>query len=304
MSIEGSNVERQEVSESEVDFNEGDFRRLLDTVPRELAQSWEDEFDGNDVFPGLEEKEHPEFFARFQEFLNKRKLAFVTSFEIESDVDKGIVEEIMSTQEVISNTFGDTQYFIGDGMAADVYILPTAPHLCVKYLKVKDDKKLRKEVEFLRKLRLFVSEGVRTPVPYFVQNHPGEGSLYGMEKINGKSLSQILDHPQLNADLIDLVKKMDREEVEKRLRTYVDDLHTKFNIVHNDIALRNLMLDEEGNFFVIDFGKSEFEEFGDDYEIALNSDNAKIKLVVGNFFKEIDKISLSDIVTEDFVKEN
>lgn len=199
--------------------NEVIFLRKLETLPDELAKKWENEYGD------LEDPEDPDFFMRFNSFLEKRKQALMKSLEIEPGIDDEILEEIVTVQEVIQNTFGNTNYFLNNGSTAEVYELPIAPHLYVKYInnqeKYNDHNHLRVEYDFLRELDNFEVQGIRTPSPYFIQIHPSEGHLYGMERVLGKSLSQILEKPTDNLGLIKLVKKMDRDNVKARLIEYI-----------------------------------------------------------------------------------
>jgi tRNA A-37 threonylcarbamoyl transferase component Bud32 len=272
------------------------FAQLIH-LPDEIAKVWQEKYDEIT----LEEEET--FFKLFNSFLKDRSKALGGVLEIEPDLDPVIIEEILDTDRVIKNTFGDPNYFEGNGRVAEVYRIPTAPHLCVKYVKdqaaYNEGNHLRKEEGFLCDLRAHKVEGVRTPIPYFLRIHPSEGHSYGMERINGKSLSQMLERQAENVDLIRIAKGMDKKETLERLTKYIKSLHQTFKITHGDLFLRNLMLDKAGNFFVIDFGKSEVEEIGQDHEMRRNSDMALLRSEITKFFSSIDKIDLTDIIEAD-----
>lgn len=270
------------------------FYRNLQTLPNDLYQEWLNKYED------LQDPENSDFFDNFDSFIKKRKSALMGSLEVEPNVDSVILKEIISVQEVIQNTFGDSNYFLNNGSTAEVYELPIAPHLCVKYINnqenYNDHNHLRTEFNFLRELSEFQVDGIRTPVPYFIQIHPSLGHSYGMERILGKSLSQLLEKPYENIDLIRLIKGMDREDVKRRLIEYVKRMHKDFKISHNDLELRNMMVDENGNFFIIDFGKAKIEEIGEDHDVFQNSDLTKIEQKCADFFKKIDNINIDDIV--------
>ncbi len=266
---------------------ERQFFQNLKQLPSELAQKWEDEF--YDL-----ESVTPEFFDKFEAFLTSRTSALSNVIEIEPGLNEEIVEEIHEAERVIRQTFGDMHYFLGNGRVAEVYELPLAPHLCVKYVKdgeaYSEGNHLRTEFEYLEQLREFSAAGVRTPLPYFVRIHPSEGHSYGMEKIVGKSLSQILEKPQECVDLIALLKQVDRTQVKKQLIEYMQAVHTLFKITHGDLFKRNIMVDNSGNFFVIDFGKAKTEQVGEDHESRRSTDIATLTSEIGKFFQELDKI--------------
>lgn len=137
----------------------------LTHLPDEMAQVWREKYDE------LQIEEEESFFENFNAFLRERSMALGGILEIESDLDPIIIEEIIDTDRVIKNTYGDPSYFEGNGRVAEVYRIPTAPHLCVKYVKdqkaYNEGNHLRKEEGFLSNLRAHVVEGIRTPIPYF-----------------------------------------------------------------------------------------------------------------------------------------
>jgi len=282
-------MERIPNSPNVIDLLERDFQQKLKQLPPELAKRWQDDFED---LPEVT----PEFFNKFAQFYTDRKNAFDGVIEIREETSPEILEEIRTVQGMIRNTFGDPHHFLGNGYTAEVYELPVAPHLCVKYIKdqaaYNENNHIRKEFEFLVTVREYREGGIRTPLPYFVRIHPSEGHSYGMERIDGKSLAQILERPAENKELIELSKKMDPKDIERRLLTYVEGMHTRFNISHGDIFLRNIMLDKEGNFYIIDFGKAEIEELGEDHEMRRKKDIATTTSEIKKFFEVIDKIDI------------
>jgi len=267
-----------------------DFHRKIEQLPKELAQIWLSRYED------LEDDEDA-FFDDFDKFLHNRKLALSNTLEIHDDANKSIREEILAMHESIKNAFGDSNYFLGNGRTAEVYTLPIAPHLCVKYIKDQDayneNNHMRIEYDFLNQLHAFETNDVRTPHPYFIRIHPSEGHSYGMERISGENLSRILERPTDNLELIKMLKGVDRDTVEKNLIAYIRALHDNFGITHNDLFQRNIMVDTDGRFYIVDFGKAKQQEIGDDHEQFRNSDIALITSEIRHFFQSIDKIDIS-----------
>ncbi len=52
------------------------------------------------------------------------------------------------------------------------------------------------------------------------------------------------------------------------------------------------MVDENANFYIIDFGKARTEEVGEDHEMKFKSDLATIRSEIRGFFMAIDNIDL------------
>lgn len=273
------------------EVKEKTFYRQLAQLPEELSRVWLSKYEDLDS-----EEAADTLFSQFSIFLNKRTHALSDTLEIHSDIDETIREEIMAVHESIKNTFGDTNYFLGNGRTAEVYSLPIAPHLCVKYIydqeAYNENNHMRVEYAFLDQLHAHTTERVRTPHPYFIRIHPSEGHSYGMERIDGENLSRILERPHENVELIQLLKNLDRDIIEKDLLEYIKTLHENFHVTHNDLFQRNIMVDKNGQFYIIDFGKAKQQEIGEDHEQYRKSDLALITSEVRKFFQEIDKIDI------------
>jgi tRNA A-37 threonylcarbamoyl transferase component Bud32 len=270
-----------------LEARERDFFKKLKGLPDELAERWENEFyDLTDVSQG--------FFDRFDAFIESRSGALAGSTEIVPGLNEDIVAEIRNLEKEVKHTFGDPNYFLGNGAVAQVYEMPISPHVCVKYVydnaKYSEGNHIRTEYEYLRQLENHKVAGIRSPKPLFVRIHPSEGHSYGMEKINGKSLSAILVRRSENSDLIEMMRSVDREAVKSSLIEYMKSLHQEYKITHGDLFMRNIMVDYDGNFYVIDFGKAATEQVGEDHEARRGRDIATLTSEIGKFFEELDKI--------------
>lgn len=276
-------------TEVSIMVREREFYRQLGNLPVELAEQWSVMYE--DLPEGTKD-----FFDCFNTFLKARNQALSGSLEVGEDLSEELMEEINQVQTVIRETFSDPQYFLGNGYTAEVYQLPVAPHLCVKYIHdqvaYNQSNHMRVEHDYLAELRNFSIAGVRTPVPYFVRIHPSEGHSYGMERIMGKNLSQILERPSDNIELIRLIKSLDRKKVQRSIISYIQALHDDFKITHGDLFRRNIMVDVQGSFYVIDFGKAKREEVGEDHEARRKLDIATLVSELGLFFKSIDNLDI------------
>ena len=148
------------------------------------------------------------------------------------------------------------------------------------------------EFGFLRSVSNLEYGRIRSPKPYFLRIHPTEGHSYGMEKVEGKSLSQILEKPEDAAELVSLAQQFDRTAISEELTKFVNLMHER-GITHNDIRLRNLMFDHAGNWFVIDYGKARRDEKQEVHEMHRESDLAALRSELHTFFTEIDKLHIT-----------
>lgn len=275
-------------------IEEDNFERALASLPKEIADRWQKDWE--EEFDNLGEISD-DFYHRFYRLLTLREQALDRTLELDEGISEEVRLEIEGVKRVVRETFGDPNHFLGNGYTAEVYALPIAPHLCVKYIHdqqaYNENNHIRVEHDYLAELRDFKVAGVRTPLPYFVRIHPSEGHSYGMERIQGKSLAQILERPADNLELVALMKTLDRETVKNNLLAYVTSLHETFKITHGDLFQRNLMVDGEGNFYIIDFGKAKREEIGEDHEARRKVDIATITSEIGVFFKSIDKLEIN-----------
>jgi TP53 regulating kinase-like protein len=85
--------------------------------------------------------------------------------------------------------------------------------------------------------------GVPTPLIYLV-NVPE--ALITMEFIEGKQVKQLLNH----------VPKAERKELCVRIGELVGKLH-KEGLIHGDLTTSNMILNQEGKIFFVDFGLGE-----------------------------------------------
>lgn len=275
-----------EISEDDI---EDDFYRKAEQLPEELAETWIRDYEE------LEDPENSGFFERFNNFLEQRKQAIGFDLEFAPETPKNIVEEIAYLQKSLDSEYGNPKSFLGEGRTAKVHIHPKSPNVCIKYIKdvnsyTKTDIPLYQEYARLRELQNFNFSGVRTPTPYFEDANGGH--IYGMERIIGNTFVQIMEKPEENQDLIRLARTLDREVALDNIVNYVQEMHNRFKITHNDLEVINIMLGNDGNLYIIDFGKSKLEEIGEDHELYRDNDIKTVKSAVKEFFIKIDNLDI------------
>lgn len=284
-------IQSEETEKNNIESMEESFGLKVEKLPKELYQKWNDEYES------LEEVEKYDFFNRFHVFYRKRTSALTSQSDVNPEAPEEIKEKIYLVTKSINESYFSLNDRLGEGRTAVVVIHPDTEEICVKYIKdvslYGTDIHLNLEYERLKDLQFFTVDGIRTPLPYFVDINTNLHHLYGMERVMGNSLAQIVEQPEENIDLIKLALSLDREDVLKRLVNYIKTMHQEFKITHNDLARRNIMLDNSGNFFVIDLGKSKYEDFGEDHEIYRDYDIKTLKTEVNEFFAILDTIDIS-----------
>lgn len=260
---------------------------LIRFFPSELQERWRNAY---------YDAERPErVVADLRHFVQERKKVALDAVELSPDLSEELKEEVVKVIDSIRNAFGNTAYFLGNGATAEVYLLPLAPHVCTKYItsqeKYNEGNHIRKEFEILSDIRQLAVNNVRAPRPIFLRIHPSEGHSYGMERVYGSSLSVILEKSSDNHDLVSIAKLLDREKVIGSILAYVREMHGR-KLIHGDLFQRNIMLDRDGNFFIIDFGKASYEEIGEDKEDAMKRELSTVENELRLFFKSIDSITV------------
>ncbi len=238
---------------------EDNLTHLLAQLPEELRITWRRKTDELDI---------DEAIIAVREMLDRRKEAkekiFTTINEIESPV---LQEEVRRAVHTIEHAFGNAELFVGNGSVAEVYYIPEAPHVCVKYLKNpamarEHGNNFREESQYLNDMKGFVIDGIR--VPHLLFYHMSDfGTCFGMERIDGKSINLITENPEI-IDYLDVIKNQDMNDVLRRMRNFITTMHKEKRLVHRDLTARNIMVDREGNWYVIDFGRARPIEIGDD----------------------------------------
>ncbi|MDB5260086.1 MAG: hypothetical protein JWN37_317 [Candidatus Nomurabacteria bacterium] len=275
--------ERKSFEKKELD--EDDLERLLISLPPELQKLWREK---------VENLELEEAIRIMEDVLENRSRVKAKTFTRISNIkDPEIKKEVTDVAGIIENTFGDTDYRVGKGTVGEVYEMPYSSRICVKYLVDEDQRKkhgntFREESALLEEMTGFVVESIRVPDSYFYT--ASENRVYfGMERIHGYTLEEMAIDPldPKFATILEIVKKLDKEEVKRKIRAFLTRMHKEKKIVHRDVFTRNFMVDQGGNWFLIDFGKAREIEIGEDSDRREASDLMFADIAIGEFFSKI-----------------
>jgi tRNA A-37 threonylcarbamoyl transferase component Bud32 len=245
---------------SEEEIKERELELLLHKLPPILLDEWREKVEAYDSFD--------DGIALVRDFLAKRSEAKEKIFTTIGDIeDPSLQEEVRRAVHTVETTFGSPDLFVGNGSVAEVYFIPQAPHVCVKYLVNPDmarehGNNFREESQYLSSMHNFSVDGIRTP-KYLFYHSSDFGTCFGMEKIEGRSINLITKNPE-DFPYINVLKKQNQEDVLRRMRNFITQMHQEKKIVHRDLTDRNIMVDKEGNWYVIDFGRARPIEIGDD----------------------------------------
>jgi tRNA A-37 threonylcarbamoyl transferase component Bud32 len=262
---------------------EQELMLLLAKLPEELREKWQARADDLEIGKAIE-LIHGVLKSRDEA---KEKI-FTEIHEIESPELK---EEVRSVIKAIETTFGDSNYFVGNGSVAEVYHMPYAPHVCVKYL-VNPEKarehgnNFREEKAYLEDMHRFSVDGIRVPDVYFY--HMSDfGTCFGMENIDGLSLDRIMEKPE-SIDFLDVITSQKQEDVIRRMKNFIKEMHAQKKIVHRDLSPRNIMVDRGGNWYVIDYGRARRIEIGDDTtDVSESSDIAGAENAIRQLYAKL-----------------
>ncbi len=251
------------------------FRR----IPKEL---WPRHFNAienlkndSDVDPALVGERQKNYMAVIIEAREKAVVEFHVS-------DKGLQEQWPEAPEQLGSklreAFALSGNLLGAGRTARVKSVKfdgIDKPIAVKYLLTPTEKTLSvdgehdmlKEVETITKIeeaenRSGAGMHVRVPHPYFYFKDR-KLQTYGMSEVNGVDIENLLKGTNSRIGLQDTVMNalrkrfetpQSREELWKEVDTFVNAMHEV--CLHGDVKDKNIMVDDEGRFFLIDFGQS------------------------------------------------
>jgi predicted Ser/Thr protein kinase len=171
-------------------------------------------------------------------------------------------EVAQKMRESIQSTIDDPEKYIDKGGAGTVYKLSAADEgrVCIKILERREsapDPGHTADIEarFLRIMSNVEVAGVRAPrcFGYWVSEDADWLPGIVMEQLDAVNLQHILNGKE------DFPDSFDAEEFFDALEEYIDFMHSRVGILHDDMAPRNVMVDRAtGKPRVIDFGRSRF----------------------------------------------
>lgn len=155
-----------------------------------------------------------------------------------------------------------------------------------------------KEGQFLSDLiSLNEINGARVPIPYAWGEYEliDEGDQFfvkekilvlAMERIKGVSIKDVLEGGA------DFPAKFNPDIFFKKVRSFLERMHEEKAIFHRDLHSGNIMIDENGDPVIIDFGKSTYGDEGDAYQYEYTD---KGKVIEGKYVSDSDFIDQIEI---------
>ena len=153
---------------------------------------------------------------------------------------------------------------IGRGAAGVVFVHDEELDICVKYLHDPNKSKntLFQEFKLLDSASKIKFKRLNIPKPnVFIPNQNPAKNIFTMERVHGITVEQIELEPNEFLKVTTGDKNTIRiiiDDLRKHIDDYVDDIEIlhKNKIIHADLHVRNVMLDENGKVYLIDFGNS------------------------------------------------
>jgi len=168
---------------------------------------------------------------------------------------------------------------LGEGQIAKVFTIghKTKP-CCIKIIKKSEDRRhvqqnydINREFDFQLQLANHDIDGVSVPRPYAKATLPQHSiEFFIMERVNGVSLQDVMDRGA------DLPEGFNLELFFDKLEKFMNDMNENKHIYHRDFHSGNVMVDMNGNPWVIDFGAAN-HIVGDDPLQEENPDSSIIK---------------------------
>lgn len=290
------------------DYVDMSYFNLLERLPRELALRHL----SNISFNNFNESQATEYLEKI---LQERTEA-MTETEISDthtqEVISGIEKEFL--HELETSIFDRTDNFLGSGMTArikryDVHdkenneVIPMAIKYLLtptsKTLSVSAEHDMLLEVERIKQIEEIEHdidfEYLSVPHPHF-HHKTSKIQCYGMQLIDGPDLELGMsqaDEGSVSPVLLENLKNVDLDKLLGEVDMFFTKMHTY--CLHGDMKPKNLMVDEAGKFFIIDFGQSVLTNDIDDksreqFENLKETEIEVTKEILKVFLKKVNKI--------------
>ncbi|HEX4799340.1 MAG TPA: RIO1 family regulatory kinase/ATPase [Candidatus Paceibacterota bacterium] len=247
------------------DYLDTSYSTLLRKLPQELAERHIDYIEKKQM-------SETEAYTYLTEIIRERKKAITESHLSDNE----LIAHCSNPKEEIFDRLEDEIFKspnIGYGTTAQIKRLDISIHnthlpLAVKYIITPNSRTLSasaehamlQEVERIEHIEEIEKDSnltyIKVPHPYF--HHKTESlQCFGMELVRGVNFQEIIDG-NLDEDRKELFKNSLRslptEQVIAEIRIFFERMHSY--CLHGDIKPRNIMLNEEGHIYLIDFGQS------------------------------------------------
>jgi tRNA A-37 threonylcarbamoyl transferase component Bud32 len=249
----GQNYTKETLQTEQAEDHE-DLLELFETdIPQELVKQTIERL-------VLENKNLFEAIQKFITIIEKRK----STWEIDSE--EPYIDEAKETIQTLSNAKFQTELFLGRGNAGHVFIAPNAHGYCIKYLHSPARQATSIEEEFLllsevnRTAKKFKS--LKVPQAHcLAKNMNGTKNFFTMEQVQGLTLEQVVEFPSKRESSLgkevtaSLLSILEDKALRAQLLADIETLHQS-GVIHGDIHPRNIMIDNQGAIWLIDFGNA------------------------------------------------
>ncbi|MEK7639049.1 MAG: AarF/UbiB family protein [Patescibacteria group bacterium] len=209
-----------------------------------------------------------------EKVLQERKEAMTETFISDEQVRELFAEqEAALFKQIETEVFENPESHIGAGMTARVKRFEVTRNeetlaMAIKYLVSPTEKTLSaaaehdmlREVERIKKIEEIEEENhlayIRVPHPYF-HHKTSKIQCYGMELVNGVTLDTDIAATSAVTDLDNLTQhlcEIPLEHIEAEIESFITKMHEY--CLHGDIKPKNIMVNDQGKFYLIDFGQS------------------------------------------------
>jgi len=240
--------------EKPTDLSETDYEAKIDALlgrfPDDLQKRYEGELEG-----ALAEKTSAEQLSYLSGKYEARKQAMEglrQTTEPEHIPVSNIVPQTIEASIERSNN-EKTESFLGDGQTAEVLASMRQPTICYKVFFAEQDQigqnTLVEEIDLqIIAQRILSEKGWNVPEVYaFIRNDYGDAIM--MEKVPGASLRHLMN------GRAEVPENFNLDEFIDKTKSFIKDMNDE-GIYHRDLTPGNIMVGEDGEPWIIDFGRS------------------------------------------------
>jgi tRNA A-37 threonylcarbamoyl transferase component Bud32 len=174
--------------------------------------------------------------------------------------------ETINSIKALESAKHHPELFLGKGNAAFVFSVPEVPEICIKFLHTPDHQifSIEREFNILDTVNSIQLSTIKIPEAHAVaKNINGEKAFFTMKTISGHTLLEIIEHPSKRKALLekmgvsekDFVEKLLNETTHTNIAKDLKKLHQE-GVIHGDIHPRNIMINTQGELYLIDFGNA------------------------------------------------